>query len=70
VARANEQVQVERPVLAVLERSESVEDERLGWLGLRAVRFVEQLAVSAEPLEVSLDGARADAELSTDLAQA
>lgn len=70
VGRANEQVQIEGPVLAVLEGPEAVENEGLGGRFAGSQPLVEEQAVSAEALGLVLDGAVVDTELAADLAQA
>ena len=69
VRGSDEQVQVEGPVLAVLEGPEAVEHERLIGCPFGADLFMKEQAVAAEALHLSLNGAVGDAELAADLTQ-
>ena len=67
VRGADQQVQVEGPVLAVLEGPETVEDQRFVGSPLGAELFVKEQTVAAETLRLVLQCAVCDAELSADL---
>jgi hypothetical protein len=69
VRSADQQVQVEGPVLAVLESPKTVENQRFVWSGLGTELFVKEQAVTAETLRLVLQCAVGDAELATDLTQ-
>ena len=62
------EVEVEGPVLPVLEGPEPVEDEGLGGRCPGAKPLVEEEAVSPEPLGLVLDGGVGGIELAGDLA--
>lgn len=70
VRGTDQQIQVEGPVLAVLEGPKTVEDEWFGWSRLGTKLFMEEQAVAAQTLRLVLQCAVCDAELPTDLAQA
>jgi hypothetical protein len=70
VAAPHEQVQVEGPVLAVLEGAKAIQNQ-----GLRRSRpgshlFVEEETMSPEALGLALDGGGGDIELTSDLTEA
>jgi hypothetical protein len=70
VRRTDEQVQVEGPILAVLEGPEPVEDQGFAGRGAGPKLFVEERAVTAEAFGLALQCAVRDTELAADLAQA
>jgi len=69
VTGPNEEIQVEGPVLTVLEGSKAIENE--GFVGslFRAKLFVEEQAVATQAFGLELQGAVRDAELTADLTQ-
>ena len=69
VRGTDEEVQVEGPVLAVLEGSEAIEYQRFVGGLFRTKLFVEEQTVSAQAFGLELQGAVRDAELTADLAQ-
>ncbi len=69
VGLADQQVQIEGPVVAGLEAAEAIEDQGLPGKA-RAPGLVEEQAVAAQALELVLDGGVGDLELLSHLAQA
>src|SRR4029453_6081245 len=69
VRGADHEVQVEGPVLAVLEGAEAVEDDRLARPALRPVLLEKEQAVAPEALALALHAAVREAERARDLAQ-
>ncbi len=69
VRGADQEVQVEGPVLPALEAAKAIEDQRLARRPARAQRLVQQQAVAPEALRLALEGGVRDAELPRDLAQ-
>ena len=65
----DQEVQVEGPVLAVLEGPQAVEHQRLGRCALRPERLEQQQAVASQALALALHAAVGEAELAGDLAQ-
>ena len=67
---ADQQVQVEGPILAVLKSSEAIENE--GFVGgrLGTKLFVEEQAVATEAFGLELQGSVRDTQLSADLSEA
>jgi hypothetical protein len=70
VGGADQEIQIEGPVLARLEASKTIEHERLAEVTTRAELLVQQQAVASESLRLALQGAGRDVELARDLAQA
>jgi hypothetical protein len=68
VGAADEEVQVEGPVLGRLEGAQAIQNDRLSGTLARAQPLVEEETVAAEALDLALDGGVADAELEGDLA--
>jgi len=66
---SHEQVQVEGPVLAVLESPEAVENQGFAWGRFGAKLFMEEQAVATEAFCLVLKRAVRDTELTTDLAK-
>jgi hypothetical protein len=69
VRGADQEVQVEGPVLAVLESPKTVENERFIWSGLGTELFVEEQTVAAKTFRLKLQCAVCDSELAADLTQ-
>ena len=69
VRGAHEKVDLEGPVLAVLEGVEAIEDESLVGGPSGSEPLVEEQTVAAEPLGLALDGGVGDTELEGDLAK-
>jgi hypothetical protein len=69
VRGADQEVQIEGPILAVLESTKAVENKRFVGSRLGTELFVEEQAVAAETFGLVLQGAVCDAELTADLAQ-
>jgi len=67
VRGADQEVQIEGPVLAVFEGSEAVEDQRFVGSRLGTELFVEEQAVAAQTFRLVLQGTVGDAELTADL---
>jgi hypothetical protein len=67
--RADDEVHVHGPVLAVFEGPEPVEDEGLGGRGFRAEAFVEEEAVATQAVREGPDGRVGDLMFPGDLAQ-
>jgi len=66
----DQQVQIEGPVLAVLEGTKPVENQGLAWGVFWSELFVEEQAVAPETVHLTLYGAVRDAEFTADLAEA
>ncbi len=69
VRGADQEVQVEGPVLAVFEGSKTVENNRFIGSLLGTKLFVEEQAVAAQTLCLVLQGTVGDTELTADLTQ-
>jgi hypothetical protein len=69
VGDPDEQVEIEGPVLAVLEGSKAVEDQRFLGGAPGSPLFMEEQTVSAETFGLALDGLVRDPELSADLTE-
>jgi hypothetical protein len=67
--RPDQEVDVHRPVLAVLEGPKSVEDERLARRLLGAHSFMKEQAMSAQTVGQAAYGGVRDTGLSRDLTQ-
>jgi hypothetical protein len=69
VGGPDQEVQVERPVLAVLESPEAVQHQRLARCRPGSQTFVDEQAVTTESLAQPLKGAVGDIQLTGDLAK-
>jgi hypothetical protein len=69
VRGAYEELKVEGPVLAVLERAEAVEHQRFRRCSSRSKRLEDEETVTPEPLALALQRGVGDAEFAGDLAQ-
>jgi len=67
VRGADQEVQIEGPVLAVFESPKAVEDQRFVGRLLGTKLFVEEQAVAAQTFRLVLQGTVGDAELTADL---
>jgi hypothetical protein len=70
VAAPHQQVQIEGPVLAVLEGPEAVQDQGLRGCASGTNSFMEEEAVPPEALGLALNGGGRDTEFTGDLTQA
>jgi hypothetical protein len=70
VRGADQEIEIEGPVVAGLQGAEAVEGQGLGGGGARPQVLVEEQAVAAQALDQALDGGMGHPELECDLAQA